>query len=150
MLNKCKPKILYIIRTETFGFWNKRHGQMRQQLLKTITRCDDKHVAVCTPGTQLAAGISCDRTTVRHACNIRAITTAGEYVLPYHGRPQARQCAPKIAAVCARQVYIYGIYKCRSPNVWTPRNEYTIIAAVERNPSRRSRDIARELGLYPP
>jgi len=69
-----------------------------------------QHVAVCTPDTVCAAEFSCDRTMLRHACNIRAITTAGEYVLPYHGLSQARQCAPKIAAVCARQVYTYGTF----------------------------------------
>jgi len=63
-----------------------------------------QHVVVCTKDTQCAAGLNCDQTTLRHVCNIQAITTAGEYALPYHGRPHARHCAPNIAAVCARQV----------------------------------------------
>jgi hypothetical protein len=41
-----------------------------------------QHVVVCTKDTQCAAGLNCDQTTLRHACNIRAVTTAEEYALP--------------------------------------------------------------------
>jgi len=77
---------------------------------KLLHEAPIQDVAVCTPDTECAAGFRCDRTMLRHVCNIRAIATAGEYALPYHGLSQARQCAPKIAVVCARQVYTYGTF----------------------------------------
>jgi len=39
---KASRKFLYNVkRTETFGFRNKRRRQIRQQVLKTVTRRDD-------------------------------------------------------------------------------------------------------------
>jgi hypothetical protein len=94
------PKMLYnITPTEMFGFRNTRHRQTRQHTSHNCYMTRQYNMWLCSPQTQCAARLSCDQTMLRHASDI----PAGEYALPYHDRPQARQSAPKIAAVCARQ-----------------------------------------------
>jgi hypothetical protein len=84
-------------------------------------------------------------------CNSRAGTAAREYVLRYPGRrhPDANvfrrleQRLRETGSVTPTATVNAG----RPRTVPTPANEDAIIAAVEREPWRISRDIARELGL---
>jgi hypothetical protein len=87
------------------------------------------------------------------ACNSRAGTAAREYALRYPGRrhPDANvfrleQRLRETGSVTPTALVNAG----RPGTVRTPANEDAIIAAVEREPWRSSRDIERELGLSQP
>jgi hypothetical protein len=83
--------------------------------------------------------------------NSRAGTAAREYALRYPGRrhPDANvfrrleQRFRETGSVTTTAL----VNSDRPRTVRTPANEDAIIAAVEREPWRSSRDIARELGL---
>jgi hypothetical protein len=88
------------------------------------------------------------------ACNSRAGTAARKYALRYPGRrhPDANvfrrleQCLRETGSVTPTALVNAG----RPRTVRTPANEDAILAAVEREPWRSSRDIVRELGLSQP
>jgi hypothetical protein len=85
------------------------------------------------------------------ACNSRAGTAAREYAIRYTGRrhPDAnlfrrlQQRLRETGSVTPTALVNAG----RPRTVRTPGNEDLIIAAVEREPWRSSRDISQELGL---
>jgi hypothetical protein len=126
-----------------------------------------KRLVRCTQDTQCTAGLSCDRMITEYthdeycdmlltlgACNSRAGTAAREYALRYPGRrhPDANvfrrleQCLRETGSVTSTALVNVG----RPRTVRPPANEDAITAAVEREPWRSSRDIARELGLSQP
>jgi hypothetical protein len=88
------------------------------------------------------------------ACNSRAGTAARQYALRYPGRrhPDANvfrrleQRLRETGSLTPTALVNAG----RPPTVRTPANEDDTTAAVEREPWRSSRDIARELGLSQP
>jgi hypothetical protein len=122
---------------------------------------------MCTQDTQCTAGLSCDRMIMEYthdeycdmlltlgARNSRAGTAAREYKLCYPGRRHSNanmfrrleQRLRETGSVTPTALANAG----RPRTVRTPANEDVIIAAVEREPWRSSRDIARELRLSQP
>lgn len=138
-----------IIRTATSGLRYKCHCQMRQQLLKSVTGCDDTTRGCENSRHSLCSRVqlwsnhvaTCLQYSSYHYC--RGIRAALSWSIP--GTPM---CSENCSSLHETSVHIRQIYECWSPNVRTPPNEYTINCSC--GTSRRSRDIARELGLSPP
>jgi hypothetical protein len=158
--------MLYNICPETLCFLDTRHRQMGLHTSQQcyLSRRYTKRVVKCTQDTQVTAGLSCDRVIMEYthdeycdmlltlgACNSRAGTAAREYAIRYPGRrhPDANvfrrleQRLSETGIVTPTALVNAG----RSRNVRTPANEDAIIAAVERQPLRSSRDISRKLGV---
>jgi hypothetical protein len=94
----------------------------------------------------------CDMLLTLGACNSRDDTTAWEYALRYPDRrhPDANVFRRLEQRLCETGSVIPHTALANSGlprTVRTPANEDAIIAALEREPWRSSRDIARELGL---
>jgi hypothetical protein len=159
--------MLYNICPEKLSFRDTRHRQTSQQCY--LSRRYTKRVVRCTQDTQCTAGLNCDRMIMEYthgeycdmllilgACNSnsRAGTAAREYALHYPGRchPDAnvfRRLAQRLretGSVTPTALVNAG----RPRTVQTPANEDVIIAAVEREAWRSSRDIVREFGLSQP
>jgi hypothetical protein len=121
-------------------------------------------IVTCTQDTQYIAGVSCDRMNMEctcdeycdmlltpGTCNGRAGAAAREYALCYPGRRYPDiMCFDGWSSVSVRQEVqhlqhtgmqgAHGLYRHKSMEV-------TVTAAVEREPWRSLRVMARELGL---
>jgi hypothetical protein len=88
------------------------------------------------------------------ACNGPAGTAARQYTLHYLGRrhPDADVFQRLAGHLLGNGSVapLADVNAGRPRTVWTPTNEDAIITALEREPLRSSRDIAREFGLSQP
>jgi hypothetical protein len=111
-----------------------------------------KPVVRCTEGTQCTAGLSCDQTIIQYthdeycnmlltlgSCNSRAVNDRREFA----------QCYPVRRLRETRSMTCKALVNAARPRtVRTPVDWGAIIAAVERQPWKISRDIVRELGMF--